>query len=534
MKTTRRSGLVLGLALVALTGCSSTEAEAELDSLAAGPPQPPSWNPHPIDPRLCHNQEGPPSKPPEPGGYCDIEVSLTEATFSGQGISEGKGDIRGLFYANPTDVPAGSEETVAVSPGQDYSAGQSENLGLDMGTYRVAIGDMRQVEICASFAEDDHGGANGGDDFSQPCTTITLSCDAQTGQPSFEDQLGPEDFCEADGSCNGSMEATISVKATDADMDEIPNEKDFTPEPCDEELKGTGGIAALIYFHYDDNGLITLGQSIWTNLSQVYGAYDYVVLVADNASSNPLDTSGAAWGNADRVFPPTRAGLLDAMQHLTSLHYRFDTFIHAHGYKRTADDSQFEAMKGPDYVPNSPYYISGQWLAFATGEDDIGTALGGIPIVAWWSTTCIAERQIDTWRDLGAVTTSGAKDVQFRPNAWGNFADNWIGGQTYQTAVDDSETPLVIAEAETLINIEGSLPPWLCTDANSVLGLNACADDFFNDDDGMSGTADDAAYNIYEVYDHSLSGSENMAISSERTFLGDTQITFGAPTHTWP
>jgi hypothetical protein len=45
--------------------------------------------------------------------------------------------------------------------------------------------------------------------------------------------------------------------AVEADMDNIPNHDDFT-EICDEELKGTEGIAALVYFHYDDNGLITL------------------------------------------------------------------------------------------------------------------------------------------------------------------------------------------------------------------------------------------------------------------------------------
>ena len=47
------------------------------------------WNPHPINPQLCHNPEGPPSTPPEPGGYCDIEVQLTarECT-NGQGAAD--------------------------------------------------------------------------------------------------------------------------------------------------------------------------------------------------------------------------------------------------------------------------------------------------------------------------------------------------------------------------------------------------------------------------------------------------------------
>ena len=363
MTMTRRAGAVLGLAWMALGGCAAPEElEPELDSIEATHP-PILWDPKPIDPRRCNPDEPQPSKPSEPGGHCDIEVRISAMTFTnGQGVSEGKGEIRGMFFANPLDVPSGTEETVAVSPTQDYSAGQSQGMSLDLGTYRVEVGDTRDIEICASFAEDDNGGSNGNDDFSQPCRTITLRCDAQTGQPSFDAPLGPEAFCEvqSDGEerCNGSMGGTISVKAADADMDEIPNEDDFTPELCDEELKGTGGIAALVYFHYDDNGLITLGQSVWTDLAKVYDAYEYVVLVADNATSNPENTSGAAWSNADRVFPPTRAGLLDAMQDLTARHYRFDTLVHAHDYKRSPTDSEFEAMKPPDHVEGDLYRIS--------------------------------------------------------------------------------------------------------------------------------------------------------------------------------
>ncbi len=537
MTMTRGAGAVLGLAWMALGGCAAPEElEPELDSIEATHP-PILWDPKPIDPRRCNPDEPQPSKPPEPGGHCDIEVRISAMTFTnGQGVSEGKGEIRGMFFANPLDVPSGTEETVAVSPTQDYSAGQSQGMSLDLGTYRVEVGDTRDIEICASFAEDDNGGSNGNDDFSQPCRTITLRCDAQTGQPSFDAPLGPEAFCEvqSDGEerCNGSMGGTISVKAADADMDEIPNEDDFTPELCDEELKGTGGIAALVYFHYDDNGLITLGQSVWTDLAKVYDAYEYVVLVADNATSNPENTSGAAWSNADRVFPPTRAGLLDAMQDLTARHYRFDTLVHAHGYKRSPTDSEFEAMKPPDHVEGDLYRISGGWLESATDADDIGTADAGIPIIAWWSTTCIAARQIDSWISLGALTASGAVDVQFRPNAWGNFADLWTGGDRYRDAVDDSETPAVIFASETLLHAQGSLPPWLCTNEDSVLLGGACADNFFLDTDGAG--PDEAEYNLQAVYDPALTGRENMAISSARTFVGDPEITFGAPGRTWP
>ena len=536
MTMTRWTGAVVAAAWMALGGCAVPEDEVELESTEATA-SPAIWDPQPINPAMCNPEEPLPTRPPDPGGHCDIEVRISAMTFaSGQGVSEGKGEIRGIFTASTTNEESETEVTVAVAPQQDYSAGQSQGMSLDLGTYRVEVGETRDVEICASFAEDDNGGTNGNDDFSSPCTIVTLGCDAQDGQPSFKPPLGPEPFCEtlSDGEvrCNGSMGATISVMRTDADLDQIPNEDDFTPELCDEELKGTGGIAALVYFHYDDNGLITLGQSLWTNLSHVYDAYDYVVLVADNATSNPENTSAAAWRLADRVFPPTRPGLLDAMQDLTSRHYRWDAFIHAHGYKRSPTDSEFEAMPGPDHVEGDLFRISGQWLESATDADDIGTADAGIPIIAWWSTTCIAARQIDSWISLGALTASGAIDVQFRPNAWPHFADLWIGGARYRDAVDGSVTPGVIQASESLIGWQGSLPPWLCTNGDSVLFGGTCADDFFLDTDGDG--PDEAEYNLSAVYDPALSGAENMAVSSERTFVGDFGITFGAAGRTWP
>lgn len=486
---------------------------------AAAPIQTQIWDPHPINPQRCHNQEGPPPTPPT-NGYCDVEVRLTRITFeTGQKAPEGKGEIWASFTATPLDLPPGSGMTLAFAPEQDYTVGQTSGMNLDLGTYRVPVGDTREIEVCAGFVEDDDRGANGGDDHANGCTTLTLHCDAQTGQEALNPEIGPVDF-HGEKVSLGSVSAGISVMAADADMDNIPNDDDFTPEICDEELKGTEGIAALVYFNYADPRLITLGQSLWTNLLQAYGAYDYVVLVADNEISNPGNFSGAAWANADRVFPPTREGLMDAMQHLTSLGYRFDTFVHAHGYKIDADDSDFETLK------DSGGFISGEWLVDATDPDLIGTARGGIPIVAWWSTTCIAERQIDAWIDIGAVTANGAVDVQFYPNAWGNFVNNWIAGWTYQRAVDDSVTWLVVFEAEKLIKTEGSLPPWLCVGPFSVLGHNNCAVNFFN--------GDLAAYDISEVYDDTLSGAFNMAISSERTFVGNTQITFGAVNYTWP
>src|SRR5690606_2829174 len=117
---------LLALAL-ALTGCYAEPSHAELDSelgeqladLAGEPFEGPTasascWSPPgPIDPSMCAGQEEL-SRPPDPWGFCEIEIRLKESSFvTGQGVSEGRGEIS--FVATATSgsgvVSASSSET---------------------------------------------------------------------------------------------------------------------------------------------------------------------------------------------------------------------------------------------------------------------------------------------------------------------------------------------------------------------------------------------------------------------------------------
>ncbi|MDJ0869496.1 MAG: hypothetical protein QNK03_25560 [Myxococcota bacterium] len=484
------------------------------------------WNPRSIDPLLCESPEFEPSLPPE-NGACDIEIWITETEFTkGQGFSEGKGEISTVFRASYGNPP--TAESVEI-PESVYSVGETKGHDVLLGTWEVQTGHALNVWVCADFTEHDGGGANGDDDLGRDCANVLLECDPSRGAPTQIVDLGPANLC-GPNQCNGSASAQLKVVRADADGDNVANEDDFTPEPCDEEEKGENGIGLVLYFHYDDNGLITLGQAAYTNLSLFFPVYDRVVLVADSETSNPLDLNGGAFSGADRVYPPTQEGLLDAMQYLTAEGMRFDVKVHAHGYKNGDKDSEFETLEGTEH-------ISGKSLMKATKPDVIGTERGGVPIVAWWSTTCIAERQIDAWEKIGAVVANGARDVQFFPNEWMDYITAWVTGARYRDAVEDARTWTVITDASDLIQLQGSGLPWLCLPSpvlpDGVLGNNACADDFFQDVDGKKGP-DEGAYKIQEVYDPSLSGFENMLVSSERAFIGDDQIRFGAPTATWP
>ncbi len=475
------------------------------------------WDPKPWD---CNDPEFSESIPPDPvTGECSIELVWTSTEFTkGQGATEGKGELSFEVTATTTSPASVASVSYPTSGQAIYSVGETKGHDTLVNTYVVPVNQSLPVEVCVHATEHDNGGINGDDDEYDSCQTITLRCDPVQGQPSRNLNFGPGPLC-GPNQCNGKVSTSLKIMRADADLDDVPNDKDFTPEPCDEQDKGTAGVALLLYYHFDDDAFTTLGQGIYTDLEQVYDDYDYVVLVADSETSNPAGFNGAAFKHADRVYPPTRAGIRDAMQHLTAEGWRFDSFVHSHGFKQGADDSNFETLEGTEN-------ISGEWLVDMTEPDVAGTARGGIPIIAFWGTTCIAARQIDAWIEIGAKAASGAEDVEFYPNAWGNFTKDWANGTRYRKAVDDSVTATVVAAAEGIIAAIG-VADWGCAD---VLLGGACADDFFNDSLGLN----EAQYNIEEVYNPLLSGAANMAVSSARSFDGSGNLTFGAPGATWP
>lgn len=474
------------------------------------------WSPPgPIDPSWCAGQEEV-SRPPDPSGFCEIEIRLKKSSFvTGQGASEGRGEIS--FVATATSA---SSVVSASSPETKYSVGETKAHDLSLGSYQIQVGAPQNVWVCVDFTEHDNGGINGQDDVGSACRTVTLRCDPTVGQPTFSAQIGPAALC-GPNQCNGSAGAEIEVMRADADGDCVPNEADVTPEICDELDKGTKGVALLLYYHYDDQPLTSLAQSIGTNLSKHFDKYDYVALVADNETSNILGTSGDAFRKADLVYPPTRDGVMQAMRDLTADGWRFDWMGHAHGYQNGASDAKFEVLSGSR--------ISGNWLVSATAPTLIGTPRGTLPIIAYWSTTCYAKRLIDAFDTLGAITASGAFDINLKPTAWIPFWDSWVAGQSYRKAVDGSITAGVNTETDAYLVAQGELDPYWCI-TNTVLGNNACAEDFFNDDSG----ANPAMYNLQSFYDHSLTGAENVDISSERTFIGDDSVTFGGGGFSWP
>lgn len=520
--TTLKLAGLIALPLALLTACDADEfddadawaedsADGE-DSFRAEPPQ--IWTPHTIDPSLC--EEGPASRPPT-NGECSIELRLIKTTMvTGQGPSETRAELSTVVTAT---APNGSQAVASVAE-MKYDDGESKGHDKSLGTYVVKTGNQKNISVCADFTENDNGGVNGQDDVGSACTNVQLRCDPVDGQPTFKRTVGPASLC-GPVQCNGSASATVQVMRADADYDNVPNSDDFTPEPCDELEKGTEGVALVLYSHYDDDYATTLGQSLAINLSKNYPAYDYVALVMDNDYSNAVNVDAAAFKKADIVYEPSRDGLLEAMRHVTAAGYRFDVKTHARGDENGAFDSELEVVTGD--------MISGDWLVDATEPDLVGTARGGIPIVALWGTSGFQARQIDAWTTIGALVASGAQHINFRPNAWMNYWDFWVAGMQYRSAVDSSVTMGVVVAIDAIMLIQGAGAPWWCI-APTVLGENPCAEDFFNDDVGPH----EAAYNLEDIYNHSHSGAGNMATASQRDFMGDQSVTFGGGAAVWP
>lgn len=459
--------------------------------------------------------------------------------MTGQGAFEGDGEISFHVVADPLTDPT-LPAVVEFVGTQDYGVEEVKGHTIGLGTYEVAAGTVEEVRVCVNFREHDNGGLNGGDDTGAACTVIPLVCSAADangdgradGSRRRDDWVASNQLC-GDNQCNGSVAAMFETMAEDADNDNVVNAKDVTPDVCDEELKGTEGIGALVYYQFGDSGMTSLFQAIGVNLAQIYPHYDYVVLVADQQASNPMHVKAAAFSGANKVFPPTREGLLDGVQELTSRGLRFDTFVFSHGTEAgVANDSSFETITGDP--------ITGDFLLASLGDSfESGTEVGGIPIVAWWSTTCFAARQVDVWMAIGALTTSGSIDTYFYPNSWGLFFSDWVGGDQYKIAVDTSTPWSVVTAAEMLMDSQSQMPPFLCQyddpstpqpgdPSGLATGLNGCAVAFFTGNDSLHPILD---------YEQDLSGAENMARSSVRVFLGDGTITFGAPLRqgsAWP
>ena len=534
------------MGVVACVG-STGDVESERSDIAAqigtpSPPPPtcPTARP-PINPAMCNPQE--PAPPPPPiNGKCEVELRVTSIAFSkGQGWFEGRAEASADFSA--VDQTTG-DSVLARWPDSGWvkmDLGKEQTTSVALGTYEVEKGKHRSVYVCATYREYDDLSA---DDVGSDCEMVKLSCP----QPEAKVPLAA-DLCQG-GNCStlrGKMTSNLEVETADADGDCVANADDYTPDPCDEALKGQLCRGSLVYFSYENGVGDDIAQSLGTDLTPAMTGYDRVVLLIDDDQIGPYNLNPAALALADVKMTPTEQNFFAALKDLTARGCDIDVWMFAHG--------------SPDWDAHSDNsaYVNGGWVSTLADEagdvdprlttksllahtapDVSGTP--SVPVRMAYGTPCFYQLWNDPWLTVGAKVTAGAVDIDFTPNFYDNFSMSWNAGARYGAALASEYDTAKEALAFAYIQTVGALPPWGCIGSgNTVLDRNACAANFFIDSDfepmwkgqHLQDGPDDAKYGIggpaWDLagipYDPAFSGAVNMRASSAKVLLGDPTIT---------
>jgi hypothetical protein len=241
--------------------------------------------------------------------------------------------------------------------------------------------------------------------------------------------------------------------------------------------------------------------------------YDKKVLLKHETLPSWADLSEKDEKLADIKDIPTKANLFKYIIQLAKDGYDIDLFIFSHGWT-----DKFKASKGSHGSEDS------------VTADDIKnelhpskTGLAQMPIRIVWGTNCYGQTLGETWRSVGAKATAGARYVNFYPNSFGHFINDWNRGNlSFGSAVGNSDTDAVRTVAQSFISL-GDAPAkkkagkWDgCPFGKTVLGDDPCAKDYFV-----------SVWIAKDEWQARQSGKENMNHSSFMVLGGDTKITKG-------
>jgi hypothetical protein len=539
----------LCLGVLSAIGCATDPSPTPTNevSQAICTPRPP------IDPRMCNPEE--PVAPPPINGKCTIELRVTKVGFwTGQGWVEDRAEANAFFTATNQDTGT-TINGEYPGPGQTIKmeVDSEHNVSILLGTYEVSENDPNglTVNVCGTFTEKD-GGLNK-DDVGSDCTPVHLEC------PQAEDDVPLEaNLCKG-GNCSklkGAMSANINVSAADADRDCVPNEQDWTPQPCDEAFKGQLCRASLVYFHYGDGFINDVVQNVGTDLVPALTGYDHTVLLIDDTQIGPFKLNAAALDAAEVVMLPTEQNFFAAMRDLTSQGCDIDVWTFSHGWPdwdTQADGT--EAVGGgkitayaDDDGSTDPDITTDELLA-ATNPAVSGTPK--VPVRMTYATACNYKEWNGPWQQVGAKVVSGSTDINFTPNFYDNFVASWNANQTYGTALATERT---VGKENLAFGFIAAVPgaAWGCTAVgDTVLDKGPCAFDFFTDVDKQPmrdangdfiDGADDAHYAIGGpladragiTYDATTTGAVNMRRSSVKILGGTAAVRKGTVGLTWP
>jgi hypothetical protein len=274
--------------------------------------------------------------------------------------------------------------------------------------------------------------------------------------------------------------------------------------------KARRGAASLIYCNYGEDSQYTAFFQDTVKLKKAMEGYDFTVLLKHDTTPSWADLSEADEKLADIKAPPTTTNLFKYMIELAQDGFFFDIYVLAHGWP-----GQFGAKNVRDYDEDrvTAADITRELASSKTGFTQM-------PIRMVFPTACYAHSLGETWRSVGAKATCGARGINWYPNRFGNFIDDWNKGVPFNEALRGADTDLVRTASQTYIAFvdapakkkQGASDG--CSFGNTVLGDKPCAKDYFVSCWGMAGE-----------WQEDMSGKENMNYSSYMFRGGDIDIT---------
>jgi hypothetical protein len=221
--------------------------------------------------------------------------------------------------------------------------------------------------------------------------------------------------------------------------------------------------ASLTYFYFDDNAFFNLVQNAQVNLQHCIDGYAKSVLLKESFSA-PFETQPT------KVLKPTKENFLSQLIDLVNDGYWVDICMFAHG------------------SPNKIYMANDLTLSPTELEDAVAEDKSGfrhLPIRFVYQMNCYGHTFNQSWLNIGAKSVCGARYVNFYPNEYNGFANEWDKGNVlFEKAVYDSDTDSARTVMQTLVAADAmsQLSPkdWdKCPFGSTVLGDKPCAKSYF-------------------------------------------------------
>lgn len=268
------------------------------------------------------------------------------------------------------------------------------------------------------------------------------------------------------------------------------------------------GAASLVFFYYGDSPFFTLGQET-LKLKKAMTGYGRKILLKHDFIPEPFDLSSQDEKEADVVDIPTANNFVRYVKELAEDHYMIDLWIFSHG-----STGGFRVSKG-QHGSNATFTTNDILTRLGSAQ----TGLAELPIRMIWSTLCFGASLNSAWQTIGAKVVGGATGVNFYPNRFKRFADEWNEGNvSYQSAAAASDNAGVrgLVQGFMLTHALATRKQWGgCKLGKTVLGDDDCAKAYFTK----------MWFFPAAEYHHTLSGKENMNRSSTLLFAGDKTMT---------